>query len=31
MPRVRMLMYGFVEEGSFDISAGSVYGLWYES
>ena len=30
MPRVRMLMYGFVEEGSVDISAGSVYGLWYE-
>lgn len=30
MPRVRMLMYGFVEEGSVDITAGDVYGLWYE-
>ena len=26
----RMLMYGFVEEGSCDITAGDVYGLWYE-
>ena len=26
----RMLMYGFVREDSLDITAGDVYGLWYE-
>ena len=25
-----MLMYGFVREDSLDITAGDVYGLWYE-